>query len=288
MLDPDHLGAIEKFSLLARGLRGRGEPGKRFESLRGTSLEFSDYRRYEPGEDLRHIDWNVYARLEKLFIRQYRSETNQDVYLILDVSRSMDFGVSNKLDFACRLSLALAYAGLSGMDRVGLATMSDRLQQFIPPKRGKAQLGLILRVLEEVGGSGVSNLIRSCQDLISFPSRGGTAVIVSDFFDPNGYEQGLRLLQAAGLDLFLVQVLDDEEIDPTVRPGEMLEDLESTDVAPITACESVLTHYRVALDRFNAELESFCRRYRAGFLRLLTSCRFEDVVIRSLEAGLIA
>lgn len=288
ILDHEYFGALEKLSVLARGRRARGGPGTRTSSSRGCSLEFSDYRRYAPGDDLRHVDWNVYARLEKLFVRQFRGEANLDIYVVLDISRSMDFGTANKLDFACRLALALTYVGVSGMDRVGLATISDRLHDLIPPRRGEHQLALILELLERVEAADASNLGRACRDLITEPIRGGIAILLSDFFDASGYEEGLTLLQVAGLDLFLVQILDEEELDPGVQAGETLVDLERSFLPAVTVDDSATSRYRSALAQFNSGLESFSRRTEAGFLRLCTSTRLEEVIVQLLTTGLLA
>src|SRR5436309_6958225 len=137
LLDPPFLGKLEQLSLVSKKLFAGQLKGEKRSTRRGISVEFADYRDYSAGDDLRYVDWNTYARLEKLFLKLFVEEEDLHVYLLVDASRSMAYGAPPKFDYARKIAAALGYIGLSNFDRVGATVFTDRMLHHLPPVRGK-------------------------------------------------------------------------------------------------------------------------------------------------------
>jgi uncharacterized protein (DUF58 family) len=260
--------------------------GRRPGIATGFSVDFADYRKYNYGDDVRYIDWSIYARLRKLFLRQFRAESELTVHLLLDVSRSMDFGGTTKLEFAVRLAAAFSYVGLNKQDRVGLATFSDDVRRLLPPQRGRRQLHHILALLDESSPEGVSDFDRAFRSYAARASSRGLLILFSDCYSPNGYRDALRSLSFAGFEVAVVRVLAAEECRPEFEEGAELRDLEHPETRGPTINGDVVAGYRRNLDSYSQELAAFC--LNEGFLLVesTTSLTFEELTIRLLRAGI--
>ena len=183
-------------------------------------LEFADHRRYQPGDDFRYVDWNVYSRLDRLFLKVFAAEEDLTIHLLVDTSRSMQEGQPSKIDFARRVAAALGYIGLNSLDRVGVVSFADELGRPRPPQRGRQQIVTMLRYFEALGCGGGTNLNRVLRTYArqtqSLPARGGLAIVISDLFDPQGYAGGLDALAYAGFDALVIQVVAESE---STRPS---------------------------------------------------------------------
>src|SRR5580700_2086345 len=158
----------------------------------GSGVEFADHRDYQPGDDFRTLDWNVYQRFEKLLVRLYEEEEDLAIYFILDTSASMGFGDGRKLKYGKKVAAALAYVGLANLDRVSIVTTSDRVMERMPETRGKARIFKAFRFLREVEADGTTDLADAMKTFVAQNKRRGLAVLVSDLYDPRGFEKGIN------------------------------------------------------------------------------------------------
>ena len=288
MLAPDFLARLEQLELVSRKIFQGRMKGERRSTRKGQSVEFADYRNYVVGDDLRFLDWNLFARLDKLFIRLFLEEEDLHVYFLLDNSLSMDFGTPSKLRYAKQLAAALGFVGLVNSDRVVVEAFNDRLTQSMPPLRGRRSLWRMLNFLDKVEPAGPSDMARALRAFSLKCSGKGIVVILSDFMDKGGYEEALRYLVARQMDVYAIQILSQEEIEPDVTGDLKLVDIEDDDVAEITVSRALLDRYKKNLAAYRAALYEFCTR--RGVTCLFTSNRvpFETLVLTYLrQRGLV-
>jgi uncharacterized protein (DUF58 family) len=288
LLDPAFLARLEQLELVSRKIFLGRLKGERRSKRKGQSVEFADFRTYVVGDDLRFLDWNLFARLDKLFLRLFMEEEDLHVWLLVDCSLSMDFGDPTKLHYARQVAAALGFIGLVNLDRVVVHAFNDRLAQTSPVLRGRRSLWRLLDFLGQVRPAGPSNLARALKDFAIRSSGKGLVVLLSDFMDKGGYEEGLRYLVARQMDVCAIQVLSQEEIEPEVVGDLRLVDAEDADVAEVTANGPLLRRYRENLDAYRAALHEFCTR--RGVVCLFTSNQvpFDRLVLTYLrQRGLV-
>ena len=274
---------IDRLHLHSRSVfRGKFK-GERRSTNKGTGVEFADYRVYELGNDLHHVDWNVYARLDRLFIKLFRAEEDLPVSILLDNSKSMDFGEPTKFSQAKQLAAALGYIGLAGLDRVAIHVFSNRARPVVPPTYGKAQFLRMSRALEAVNVGGQTDMATCLKYLITHSRQAGAAVIISDFLDINSYTSSLKQLLARKFDLTLIQILADAEINPQLLGEWRLEDSETGTAKEITIDEGTHTDYKRRLDSYCSELRQFCVNRGANYVRITNQTPIEQVVLRDLQ-----
>ena len=274
---------IDRLHLHSRSVfRGKFK-GERRSTNKGTGVEFADYRVYELGNDLHHVDWNVYARLDRLFIKLFRAEEDLPVSILLDNSKSMDFGEPTKFSQAKQLAAALGYIGLAGLDRVAIHVFSNRARPIVPPTYGKAQFLRMSRALEAVNVGGQTDVATCLKYLITHSRQAGAAVIISDFLDINSYTSSLKQLLARKFDLTLIQILADAEINPQLLGEWRLEDSETGTAKEITIDEGTHTDYKRRLDSYCSELRQFCVNRGANYVRITNQAPIEQVVLRDLQ-----
>src|SRR5207253_3344468 len=260
LLDPQFLARLEQLELVSRKIFVGKMKGERLSKRKGQSVEFADYRNYVVGDDLRFLDWNLFARLDKLFIRLFLEEEDLHVYFLLDNSLSMDFGSPTKLRFAKQLAAALGFVGLVNSDRVMIEAFNDRLTQSMPPLRGRRSLWRMLNFLDKVEPAGPSDMARSLRAFsLKCPGK-GIVVVLSDFMDKGGYEEALRYLVARQMDVYAIQILSHEEIEPEIMGDLKLVDVEDDDIAELTVNVPLLKRYKQNLAAYSAALHDFCTR----------------------------
>jgi uncharacterized protein (DUF58 family) len=287
-LEPAFLRKLEQLSLVSKRAFSGQLKGEKRSTKRGTSIEFADYRDYSHGDDLRRVDWNTFARLDRLFLKLFTEEEDLHVYLLLDASRSMDFGSPTKLDYARRVAAALGYIGLSSYDRVGAAVFGERLRSRLPLVRGRAQSFALFDFLQKAQPEGQTSFARSMREYALRTRRPGIAVVISDFFNDD-YEEGLKTLLSRRFQITLVHVLDDTELHPDLLGDLKLVDSETGEEREISVSPGLLREYQAAVDRFCGGLQGFCRRYGLDYIRTTTSTPFEDLILRYLRrTGLVA
>ena len=269
LLDSKLMAKLDQIDILSRKIFAGKLQGERRSKKRGISVEFADYRHYVHGDDLRFVDWNIYARLDKLFLKMFIEEEDLSLLIAIDSSASMNWGNPNKFQFCQRLAMALGYIGLANHNRVTLYGFDTTGVQPLPNMRGRRrtqEMGRWLLDLEAGGSSAFSDAMRS----IALARQGkGVMVILSDFMFKEGYEKGLRYLSGGGYDTFCLQVLAPEEVDPAKHgmSGDLrLTDIEDEDVAEVTVSAALLKRYKENLNAYCGRLRDFC--VRRGMMHL--------------------
>ncbi len=281
--EPDFLKKLERLRLVAKRLAWSAAKGEHPSSRRGFSLEFSDYRKYQSGDDLRYVDWNIYRRLDRLWLKLFTAEEEMNIYFLVDASRSMAEGNPPKLDYAKRVAAALGYIGLKNLDKVGGAAFSEDLIAPLSLGRGKKQILSLFRFLAGLSGKGETALERSMRSFSGLFPRSGLVVVLSDLFDPRGWRAGLEELLARRNDLLVIHIVDDGELAPAARGDLALFDVESGRARRLFLDAALLARFQGELEAYCGEIESFCRGRGVDYLRARTSIPFDEFVLLTLR-----
>jgi uncharacterized protein (DUF58 family) len=288
LLDPEFLHRLEQLELVSRKIFMGRMKGERRSKRKGQSVEFADYRNYAKGDDLRFLDWNLYARLDRLFLRLFMEEEDLHFYVLIDNSLSMDFGEPTKLHYAKQVAAALGFIGLVNLDRVQVEAFNDKIAQTSPVLRGRRSLWRLFDFLNKLEPAGPSDLRQSLRTFSIKSSGKGIVVVLSDFMDKGGYEDALRYLIARQMDVYAIQVLAQEEIDPEIVGDLRLVDVEDEDMTEITVNGPLLRRYKQNLAAFRAGLHEFCTRRGATCLFTSTDVPFDRLVLTYLrQRGLV-
>jgi uncharacterized protein (DUF58 family) len=292
-LDADFMRRLERLTVVARKVFPGQLKGEKRSPRYGSSVEFADFRTYTPGDDFRYVDWNVYARLDRLFLKMFREEEDLHLYLLLDVSQSMRFGEpQTKLDAGRQLAAAIGYIGLASLDRVAAATFSDRVTSRYRLTRGRRHAPRFFRFLNEAGEGGAeggapagTDLPQSMREFAIQTRNPGVVVVISDFLDPHGYREAITALLACHFDVNAIQVLSPEEVAPELAGDLRLVDSETRETREITVSAALLSSYRRRAEAYCDSLKQFCVSRGAGYGRLLTSDPIEEFVLTYLRRG---
>ena len=288
LLNPDFMAKLEQLEIVSRKIFRGKLKGERLSKKRGTSVEFADYRNYAVGDDLRFIDWNIYGRLDRLFLKLFLEEEDLHVYVLVDTSESMRFGEPQKLHYAKQVAAALAYVALVNLDRVVIQPFAADLVPSTRPTRGRTQMWRIIEYLEGLEPAGGSSLARSMRNFVIRRPGKGVAILISDMMDKAGYEEGLRFLVAGRMDLYVIQVLSREETQPELAGDLKLIDCEDGTENDVTISAPLLKRYKRTLDAFRAGLNSYLTRRGAGYVFTTTAYPFEQLVLSYLrQRGLV-
>jgi uncharacterized protein (DUF58 family) len=284
--DSAFLQKLERLALLThRPMVGPGA-GPRRSPRHGASVEFADFRDYSPGDDFRRIDWNAYARFERLFLRLYSAEEMTTLTLLLDHSASMRFGEPAKALTAARLAAIFSFLALHHYDRVAVAGWGDRVDRYLPARTGRGNIPLIWKQIGDI--MAVTDARTDFSALRSFAGAypgHGIAIVLSDFLSESDWRGGLRALRGAGKEVTALQILAPEEIDPSVRGDWKLRDAETGAEVEVTISPRLLRRYQDELEAHTAEIREFCRRNGIAFLQIPSSVSIEDTALTSLRAA---
>lgn len=281
--DSEFLKKLERLRLIAKRLAWAGAKGEHPAARKGFSLEFSDYRRYQKGDDLRYVDWNVYRRLERLLLKVFTAEEELNVYLLVDTSRSMGEGAPPKIDYAKRVAAALGYVGLKNLDRVGGAAFSTALRAPLTLGRGRKQILGLFDFLSKLSCGGETNLRASIHTFANLFPHPGLVVIVSDLFDPAGWRAGLEELANKRYQLLIIHVVDDQEVKPRLAGDILLSDVENGRERRFFLDGDLLRRYREELEIYFGEIEAFCAGRNIDYLRTTTAVPFDEFVLKTLR-----
>jgi uncharacterized protein (DUF58 family) len=288
LLEPEFLHKLEQLELVSKKIFVGRMKGERKSKRRGSSVEFADHRNYSVGDDLRHIDWNVYGRLDKLFLKLFLEEEDLHVYTLLDTSLSMDFGEPTKLHYGKQVAAALAFIGLVNHDRVILDSFSTQLTAGIPSVRGRSQMWRVVQHLERLEATGSSNLTVAAKAFAIKHTGKGVVVVISDFLDKHGYEDALRYLLARNMDIYVIHVLSREEVEPEIVGDLRLVDAEDEDVAEISVSAPLLKRYKENLNAFVGGLKEWCTRRGITYIFTTNQNPFDKLILNYLrERGLV-
>jgi uncharacterized protein (DUF58 family) len=276
-VDPWLFATLEDLELIARTVVEGFLQGLHRSPYVGFSVEFASHREYLPGDDLRHLNWKVYGRQDKLYVKQYDAETNLDLHLVLDWSRSMRTSSAGlgKHRYAACLAAALGHLALRQRDAVGLTLFADHVLEFLRPRAKPNQLDDILHLLAGTRPRGRSESVQALHEVAELMPRRGLVVLVSDFFfDPDELFRGLDHIRYQGHDVLLIQVLDPLERRLPVEGAVRFQDLETGEEL-VTQVEDVLAGYEAALGRWFEELEQGCRTRELERVVLTTDERLD-------------
>jgi uncharacterized protein (DUF58 family) len=284
LIDAELMKKIERLSIASRRMFPGTMKGKRRSPKRGSSVEFADYRDYQLGDDFRFVDWNIYARLDRLFLKTFVEEENIFIHILLDSSVSMNSGSPSKLEYGKRAAAVLGYIGLVGLDMVTVSSFAEDLTGQVRPLRGKDRIFTLLDFLENIQPSQQTRMDASLQRYILKMSHAGVAIVISDFLVPRAsYEAGLKALTYKNFDVNVIHVMSEEELHPPLSGELKLLDAETGETKEITVTERVLEGYQNRLGRFCEDLNQFCARNNITYLRVSTSMPFEDLILRVLR-----
>ncbi len=242
----------------------------------GPGSEFADYRDYSPGDDYRYVDWNAYARSERLLVRQHEQETELAVYALLDCSGSM----AGKLAYSLKLTAAIAYVGLLRLDLLSVVTLRDRVVASSPPARGLARSREVLEFLRGVRAEGPTDLAAGCRAFVARTKRRGLAILISDLFDPAGAPAALDVLRRARFETRVLRIVDAD----VPAPGEYeLVDAETQRVRRLAITPELLAAYRTAREREAEALARACVERHIPLHVLDTRTSAEDAILRLLR-----
>ena len=288
MLSADFLTQLERLSLLSRrSFRGRVK-GERRSPRKGISVEFSDFRPYGIGDDLRYVDWNVYARLDRLYLKLFVDEEDLCLHLLVDASASMGFGAPSKLDHAARLAGALGFVGLVGLERVGVGVVRERMAEGFSPARGRSQVLPLMNFLGRLTPGGATSLNEGLAAYALRSREAGLAVLISDLMDPAGYERGLKALLERRFDVHVIHVLSPDEMNPSFGGDLRLLDAETEELRDLTLDGEALRGYHQRLREFLERAEQFCRGNEIAYHRVVTDSPVEEFMLRQLKGLLLA
>src|SRR6186713_3713322 len=214
LFDDEFQRKLEMLALVSRRVFAGRLRAERRSKKKGSGVEFADHRDYVEGDDFRSVDWNVYQRFGKLLVRLYEEEEDLSIYLIVDCSSSMAFGEKKKFDQARRLAAALAYVGLANLDRVTIVGATDAVSSRMPTTRGKGRIFKVFEFLSELGSGGTTDLGDAMKTFVAQHKRRGLAVLISDLYDPAGFERGINVLRFNKFEPYVLNVFDQRDGHP--------------------------------------------------------------------------
>jgi len=297
LLDSRLMAQIGRLDVSSRKIFAGKLKGERRSKKRGESVEFADHRPYAIGDDLRHIDWNIYGRLDKFFMKLFMEEEDLSLHIVLDASLSADCGTPSKFLYSQQLAAALGYIGLMNLNRVAVTTLGGKLrtaggavggQDRIQPTpvmhalrdlRGKRRLQDLARFLCAVEPDGVTDFGAASKRLAISRRGRGVMIVISDFLMKEGYEDGLRLLMGRGYDVFAIQVLSPQEVEPDIAGDLRLRDCEDADLADVTISAPLLKKYKKVLAAYNARLRAFCAQREINCVSITSDTELDTLIL---------
>lgn len=282
LLTPEFLRRLERLRLVSRRVFAGRTWGERRSKKRGASVEFADFRNYTHGDDLRHLDWNAFGRLDKLFLKLFVEEEDLSVYVLIDASKSMTFGRPPKFDYARRAAGALGYLALCNADRVTLWSYTDRLLDVFGPARGRFRALAGLQWLGSLQADGATSSGAALREFAVRTKQQGLVIVVSDFLDSDHIE-GMRILVGRHFEVVALHILDEEELRPTLTGDLKLIDSETGTEREITVTQGLLRAYQRSLKEFCDTIDAACNRYGVHLIRTSTADPFEDLILKYLR-----
>jgi uncharacterized protein (DUF58 family) len=286
LLSSQMIAKLDPLDLSSRRVFFGKLKGERRSKKRGQSVEFADHRQYVSGDDIRHIDWNIFARLDSLFLKLFLEEEDLSLSIVIDTSASSDCGEPSKFLFMQKAAMALGYVGLVNLNRVSVTAMGEAEGGIIAAQRdmrGRRRTHDLARFICSLQPDG-SFSFRDAAERIALTRRGkGIMLVFSDFFFKDGYEEGLRRLVGHGYDVFAVQVLSPQELEPTLTGDLRLKDVEDADLAEVTISSPLLKRYKANLTAYCQQLNHFCLRRDMTLLTVRSDTPVDVLVLDYLR-----
>ncbi|MBA3539426.1 MAG: DUF58 domain-containing protein [Deltaproteobacteria bacterium] len=285
LFDDKFLKTLEHLHMVSRKVFAGNIRAERRTRKVGSGIEFADHRTYTRGDDFRYIDWNLYGRLDKLLLRLFEEEEDLYIYILIDVSDSMSIGNPPKVHYAMQVGAALTYVGLANLDRVAIIPFGDRLIDRLPPSRGKNRIHRVFDFLRTTKLGGKTDVAECMKDFVAQNKRRGLAVVISDFYDPKGFEQGINTLRYNKFEPFVLQIYDKREAEPNLHGDLALVDCETGDTKEVTISKSLLEAYMREHEKYCQELDDYCSKRAMPFFRTHTGIPFDELVLKIFRSG---
>jgi len=285
LFDDDFQKKLETLAIVSRRVFAGRMRAERRSKKKGSGVEFADHRDYVPGDDFRFVDWSVYQKFGKLLVRLYEEEEDLAIYFIVDASLSMGFGGGRKFDQARRLAAALAYVGLANLDRVGVLAVNDEVMARLPPTRGKAQIFKVFQFLRGIEPTGTTDLGEALGTFVAQHKRRGLAVLVSDLYDPAGFERGINVLRYNRFEPYVLHIVDPADGHPPLRGDIHVYDCETGDEREVTITDGLLAKMKAAYGEYLAEIQRYCVKNQVGYFAAEVGAPFEELVLRVFRRG---
>jgi uncharacterized protein (DUF58 family) len=285
LLDATFMNKLERMALLAKKVKPGMSKGERKSNRKGSSIDFADYRDYVQGDDLRHIDWNIYSRLETLNLKLFEEREDLTLHLLIDASESMKYGTPLKIEMAQKLAAALGYIALAGHERVSIEAFSEGGVQRITPCRGRASVRKLFGFIEGISASGGTQLEQSGKQYLARNRSRGVAVLLTDFFDEDGFEGVVQRMALSRSEVHVLHILSPEEMDPALAGDLKLIDSETNAFAEVSMSGALLKRYNANRDGFIASVRKYCTSRGVGYAQISSDDSLEAVVFQMLRRG---
>jgi uncharacterized protein (DUF58 family) len=285
LFDDDFQRRLETLAIVSRRVFTGRQRAERRSKKKGSGVEFADHRDYTAGDDFRFVDWNVYQRFGRLLVRLYEEEEDLSIVFIVDCSRSMGFGDGAKFDQARRLGAALAYVGLANLDRVTIVGVGDSAVERMAPTRGKGRIFKVFRFLNELKPEGRTDLGEALKTVVAQNKRRGLAVLISDLYDPQGFEKGINVLRYNKFEPYVLHVVDPKEATPMLKGDVRIYDCETGSEQEVTVTADLLAKLQQAFGDYQREIEGFCIKNQVPYFRADTGVPFDELVLGVFRKG---
>jgi len=286
LLTPELIAKLDPLDLTSKRVFFGKLKGERRSKKRGQSVEFADHRPYSTGDDIRHIDWNIYARLDQIFMKLFLEEEDLSLQLVIDCSASADCGEPSKFLFMQKACMALGYVGLVNLNRVGAVAMGEGpggIVSSVRDLRGRRRVHELAQWVCSLSPEG-NYSFRDAAERISMTRRGkGLMLVFSDYFFKEGFEEGLRRLVGHGYDVFVIQVLSPQELEPPITGDLRLKDVEDGDQAEVTISAPLLKKYKATLAAYCGQLNAFCARREMTHMTVRSDTPIDVLVLDYLR-----
>lgn len=285
LFDEEFQKKLDSLALISRKVFAGRMRAERRTKKSGSGIEFADHRDYTVGDDFRYLDWNVYQRFGRLLVRLYEEEEDLSIYLVIDTSASMGFDGGKKLRYAKKLTAALAYIGLANLDRITVVATTDRILDRMPTARGKARVFKVFHFLRGLRAEGKTSLEGSLKAFVAQHKRRGLVVLLSDLYDPEGFERGLNVLRYAKFEPFVLHILDPDDASPKLHGDLRLYDCETGASREVVVTQKLLEKFRSAYESYLSEIKSFCAEHQVSYVAADVNVPFDDLILRVLRQG---
>ncbi|MFW6086664.1 MAG: DUF58 domain-containing protein [Myxococcota bacterium] len=285
LFDEEFQRRLEYLAIVSRRIFAGRTRAERRSKKTGSGIEFADHRPYVPGDDFRYLDWNVYQRLGRLLLRLYEEEEDLSVYVLVDASRSMAFGRPPKLEYAKKLAASFAYIALANLDRVSVLSFADGMVGRLAPTRGKNRIFTVFDFLRQMQPQGETSLAASTRTFVAQNKRRGVCILLSDLYDPAGFEEGINALRYAKFEPYVLHLLDRDETHPPLHGDVLLVDDETGERREVTVTPRILARFEQAHRGWRQRIETFCRDKQVAYHPLETHIPFDQAVLNVLRRG---
>ena len=285
LFSDDFLKKLEKLAFISKKIPTGAFPGAQKTYRKGSRLEFSDYRSYSNGDDIRSIDWSVWKRLGQFFVKLYSADLDRTISIIIDTSKSMGTGNPDKLTFSIQAAASLGYIGLRNQDRVSIISISETVLDYMKPSRGEGRTISMFNFLSSLRAAGKTDLAKSLKAFSGRVPGNGIVILISDLLDHEGFKEGLYHLIYNRADIIVLHILSEEDLVPDFSGPIKLIDSETGDVLNFTMDRETAVAYKKGLSEYFLDVEKLCMKNKVEYIRVSSGTPFEDLILKYMRQG---